>query len=343
MNLLSPESEHEEVVFCHDRASGLRSIIAIHNTKLGPGMGGTRFFPFASEEEALADVLRLSRAMTYKSAAAGIDFGGGKAVIIGDPRVDKTDAKLRAYAGFVDSLGGRYLTTEDVGTTEDDVVLFSSVTKYVVGLPDGSGDPSEPTSWGLFSAMRALARRLWDADSLAGRHVAIQGIGKVGSGAARHLAQDGAKLTIADVAEDAARTVAAELGADVVPPDHIHAVECDVFSPCALGGSLNARTIPELSCTAIAGCANNQLTGPEAADLIQARGIVYAPDYIVNAGGVINIAHEAGGYDKEVALAHVWRIGETVERVLDLARDAKVTTARAADMMAEERFEGRSK
>jgi leucine dehydrogenase len=264
-------------------------------------------------------------------------------VIIGDPRVDKTDAKLRAYAGFVDSLGGRYLTTEDVGTTEDDVVLFSSVTKYVVGLPDGSGDPSEPTSWGLFSAMRALARRLWDADSLAGRHVAIQGIGKVGSGAARHLAQDGAKLTIADVAEDAARTVAAELGADVVPPDRVHAVECDVFSPCALGGSLNARTIPELSCTAIAGCANNQLTGPEAADLIQARGIVYAPDYIVNAGGVINIAHEAGGYDKEVALAHVWRIGETVERVLDLARDAKVTTARAADMMAEERFEGRSK
>jgi len=340
MNLLSPDSEHEQVVFCHDRATGLRSIIAIHSTTLGPSMGGTRFYPFASESDALADVLRLSRAMTYKSAAAGIDFGGGKAVIIGDPRRDKTEPLLRAYAGFVDSLGGRYLTTEDVGTTEDDVVVFSSVTKYVVGLPDGSGDPSEATAWGLFAAMRALARRLWGADTLAGRHVAIQGAGKVGSGTARYLARDGARLTVADIAEDTVQALAAELGASVVPADVIHAVECDIFSPCALGGSLSASTVPELACSAVAGCANNQLATPDAADLLAARGIVYAPDYIVNAGGVINIAHEAGGYEKQAAFEHVWRIGETVQRVLDLAESRKVTTARAADMIAEERFKG---
>jgi leucine dehydrogenase len=338
MDLLSPDAEHEQVVFCHDRATGLRAIVAIHNTVLGPAMGGTRFFPFPTEDAALADVLRLSRAMTYKSAAAGIDFGGGKAVIIGDPQREKTDELLRAYAGFVDSLGGRYLTTEDVGTTEEDVTVFSSVTKYVVGLPDGSGDPSQATSWGVFAAMRALARRLWGGETLAGRHVAIQGVGKVGTGVARHLASDGCRLTIADVADDAVASLSAELGAQVVPPERIHSVDCDVFSPCALGGALNQLTIPELRCAAVAGCANNQLDAPEDADRIAAHGVVYAPDYIVNAGGVINIAHEAGGYDRDAAFEHVWRIGETLERVLDLAASEKVTTARAADMIAERRF-----
>jgi len=340
MDLTAGTTDHEQVVFCQDRPSGLRAIIAIHSTILGPGMGGARFYPFATEDDALADVLRLSRAMTYKSSAAGIDYGGGKAVIIGDPRRDRSEALLVAYAGFVDSLGGRYITTEDVGTTEADLVVISSATKYVVGLPDGSGDPSEATAWGVFSGLRTVASRLWDVDTLAGRHVAVQGVGKVGSGIARHLAANDCRLTLADVNDAAVEALARELGASVAPPDRIHAVECDIFSPCALGGALSASSIPELQCAAVAGCANNQLASPDAADLLAARGILYAPDYIVNAGGVINIAHEAGGYDRDAAFAHAWRIGETLERVLDLAGAEKVTTARAADMIAEERLQG---
>ena len=340
MKLLDTGTDHERVVASRDEGSGLRAIVAVHNTRLGPAMGGTRFYPFATEDEALTDVLRLSRAMTYKSAAAGIDFGGGKAVIIGDPRRDRTEALLRAYGRFVDSLGGRYITTEDVGTTEADMLVIAQETEHVVGLPSGSGDPSGATAWGVFAAMRTLARRLWDAETLSGRHVAIQGVGKVGSAIARHLTGDGARVTIADVSAEAVRRLAAETGASIVDADRIHAVECDIFAPCALGGALDARSVPELACTAVAGCANNQLATPDAAGEIERRGIVYAPDYIVNAGGVINIAHEAGGYDRDAAFAHAWRIGETLERVLDLAGAEKVTTARAADMIAEQRFKG---
>jgi glutamate dehydrogenase/leucine dehydrogenase len=340
MELTAGANDHEQVVFCQDRAAGLRAIIAVHNTALGPGMGGTRFYPFETEQAALQDVLRLSRAMTYKSAAAGLPFGGGKAVIIGDPRRDRTEELFRAYAGFVDSLGGRYITTEDVGTTEADMLVVATRTKFVTGLPDGSGDTTEATAGGESSAMRTIARRLWSADSLAGRHVAIQGVGKVGSGIARHLAQDGCRLTIADVAADTVERLAAELNAAVVPADRAHAVECDIFSPCALGGALSPETIPALRCEAVLGCANNQLASPQCADMLASRGITYAPDYIVNAGGVINIAHEVGGYDRDAAFAHAWRIGETLEHVLDLAGAEGITTARAADILAENRFKG---
>lgn len=330
---------HEDVVACHDAETGLRSIIAIHNTKLGPGLGGTRFYPFESEEAALADVLRLSQAMTYKSAAAGLDFGGGKAVIIGNPRTDKHEGLLRAYARFVDSREGRYITTEDVGTSVADIDVIAQETKHVTGTSSGSGDPSDATAWGVFSAMRTVAKRLWGAETLAGRHVAIQGVGKVGSGIAEHLASDGARLTVADIFEEAALRIATKYDAEVVPTQEIHTVDCDILSPCALSGEINAETVPDMRCAAIIGCANNQLATPDMADAVAQRGIVYAPDFIVNAGGVINIAYEVGRrYDKDAAFAHAWRIGETIARVLDVADEQGITTEAAAEHIAEERL-----
>jgi leucine dehydrogenase len=332
-------AEHEQVAHCRDADTGLTSIIAIHSTKLGPSLGGTRFYPFSSEEAALADVLRLSRAMTYKSAAAGLDFGGGKAVIIGDPKRDKTEELLRAYARFVDSLDGRYITTEDVGTTQSDMDLISQETSHVTGTSNGSGDPSGATAWGVFSSMRTLAKRLWNANSLDGRHVAIQGVGKVGSFLANHLAGDGCRLTIADISSDAIQRLVDAHGAAIASPEEIHAVECDIFAPCALSGELNARTVPELRCQAVDGCANNQLDAPEVADLLAQRGIIYAPDFIVNAGGVINIAYEVGRtYDHDEAFAHAWRIGDTLAQVLDVAEAQGITTEAAAEHVAEARL-----
>jgi leucine dehydrogenase len=313
----------------------------MHSTVLGPSLGGTRFYPFPSESAALDDVLRLSRAMTYKSSAAGLDFGGGKAVIIGDSKKDKTEALLRSYARYVDSLSGRYITTEDVGTSVPDMDNISTETKFVTGTPiekGGSGDPSEATGWGVFSAMREVARRLWDVDTLRGKRVAIQGVGKVGTYIAQHLAKDGARLTIGDVSNEAAERAQRELGAEVTPADQVHTVECDIFSPCALGGAINENSISQLRCRAIVGCANNQLASHECADAVEARDILYAPDYICNAGGVINIAHEVGGYDKEKAFAHAWKIGSTLGRVLDIAREQGITSAAAADHLAEERL-----
>jgi leucine dehydrogenase len=335
--------EHEKVVRCEDDETSLRAIVAIHSTTLGPGLGGTRFYPFSSENDALDDVLLLARAMTYKNAAAGLDFGGGKAVVIGDPRRDKTEPVLRTYGRFVDSLGGRYITTEDVGTTEADMILIREETGFVTGLPTslgGSGDPSQATAWGVFSAMRALAKRLWGQDSLEGRHIAVQGVGKVGSFLVGHLVRDGCLVTVADVLPEAVERVRVDHSVSSVDPAEIHAVQCDVFAPCSLGGTLNAQTIPDLRCEAVAGCANNQLASPEAAEQLADRGIVYAPDFIVNAGGVINISYEVGHpYNKEAAFAQVARIGDTLHRVLDVAGAESITTARAAERIAEERLQ----
>lgn len=339
---LSGTFEHEHVVRCADDESGLRSIIALHSTRLGPGLGGTRFFPFPTEDDALADVLKLSRAMSYKSAAAGLDFGGGKAVVIGDPRRDKNEALLRAYARFVDSLGGRYITTEDVGTTEADMILIRVQTQFVTGLPTshgGSGDPSSATAWGVFNAMRALAPRLWDQDSLEGRHIAVQGVGKVGSFLVEHLVRDGCLVTVADILPEAVERVRTDHGVSAVGPHEIHQVQCDIFSPCSLGGTLNGQTIPELRCEAIVGCANNQLDATDGAEALAQLGIVYAPDFIVNAGGVINISYEVGRpYDKDVAFEHVARIGDTLVSVIDLAEAENLTTAQAAERIAVERI-----
>lgn len=340
MELLG-ELDHEEVVFAHDPESGLRAIIAIHSTRLGPSLGGTRFYPFPSEGDALADVLRLSRAMSYKSAAAGLDLGGGKAVVIGDPKTDKTPELFRAYGRAVDSLGGRYITTEDVGTTVADMEIIRTVTSHVTGTAlghGGSGDPSQATGLGVYAAMRTVAQRLWGDSSLEGKHVALQGVGKVASFLGEHLHEAGARMTVTDVSTDALDRFVAATGAAVVGVDEIASVECDIFSPCALGASLSETTIPLLRCVAVVGCANNQLATPEDGERLAARGILYAPDYIVNAGGVINIAHELKGYNQAEAFAHTERIAETIGRVFEIADAEGITTAVAADRLAQARL-----
>jgi leucine dehydrogenase len=337
----------EQVAFAADHETGLRAIVAIHSTVLGPGLGGTRFSPFASEHDALVDVLRLAKGMAYKHAVCGNDLGGGKAVIIGDPRAMRTDALIVAYAHLVDRLGGRYLTAEDVGTTQADMDLIRTVTSYVTGTSEelgGSGDPSPATAWGVLHAMRAVAEQRWGDATLEGRHVAIAGIGKVGSALARHLAAAGCQLTLADVRRDAARALADELGAHTVDPDAIHGVECDILSPCALGATINERSIPELRCAAVCGCANNQLATDADGERLAAAGVLYAPDYVVNAGGVINIADELrpDGYNRERAWAQVATIHDTVLRVFAGADEEGITPAAAADHLAERRLSSKS-
>jgi glutamate dehydrogenase/leucine dehydrogenase len=333
---------HEQVAFCHDSASGLRAIIAIWSTALGPSLGGCRFQPYPTEADALRDVLRLSRAMGYKNAAAGLDLGGGKAVIIGDPRTDKTESRLRAFGRFIDSLGGRYLTAEDVGTTQADMDMIRRETPYVTGVSarrGGSGDPSPVTAVGVFEAMRAAAATTWGSRTLTGRHVAVQGVGKVGGALARILHDEGARLTVADVAGDAAAAVAASLEAAVVPPEKIHAVACDIYAPCALGGVINTRTIHDLQCQIVCGAANNQLEDDGMAAELETRGIVYVPDFVANAGGVINIAVELEGYDPVLAEQRVRGIYDTTTAILDRARTDHITPLAAAARQAESRIE----
>ena len=336
--------DHEQVVFCHDRNSGLRAIVAIHSTRLGPALGGTRFYPYASEAEGLEDVLRLARGMTYKAAAAGLDLGGGKAVIFGDPRRDKSEALLRAYARHVDALGGRYLTAEDVGTNQADMDIIRRETRFVTGISrelGGSGDPSAATAAGVLWAMKAVALHLWGDMSLVGRHVAVAGVGKVGRSLVSRLAEERARVTVADVTPAAVEWAVDGVGAGAVAVERIHSVDCDIYAPCALGGVLNTRTIPELRCAAVVGCANNQLAeGAASARLLADAGVLYAPDFVVNAGGLINIAEELapGGYHPEPALAAVRRIFDTVTSVLQAAEVDGVGTAEAADRLAETRI-----
>jgi leucine dehydrogenase len=331
----------EQVVFCHDPPTGLRAIIAIHSTSLGPALGGTRFYPYRSEDDALTDVLRLARGMTYKSAAAGLDLGGGKAVIMGDPAHARSEALVRAYGRFVDTLGGRYITAEDVGTTQADMDLIRRETRHVTGVSrslGGSGDPSAATAYGVLHAMKAVSGHLWSATELAGRHVSVAGVGKVGSSLVRHLVEERARVTVADVNPDAVTRVVRDFGVESVAVEKIHAIECDIHSPCALGASLNEETIPELRCAAVVGSANNQLAEPSCAELMQRAGVLYAPDFVVNAGGVINIAEELVGYHRERAYAAIRRIFDTTARVLEVAARERVTTAVAADRMAEQRI-----
>ena len=336
--------DYEQVVFCHDRGSGLRAIVAVHSTRLGPALGGTRFYPYPSEAEGLEDVLRLAKGMTYKAAAAGLDLGGGKAVIFGDPARDKTEALLRAYARYVDALGGRYLTAEDVGTTQDDMDLVRRETRFVTGVSrelGGSGDPSAATGYGVLWAMKAVALKLWGDTSLLGRHVAVAGVGKVGRALLGHLAEEGARVTVADVTPAAVEWAMTEFGAEAVAVEKIHAVDCDIYAPCAMGGVLNATTIPELRCAAVVGSANNQLAdGAASAALLAEAGVLYAPDFVANAGGLINIAEELapGGYNPDQAQAAVRRVFDNLTSVLQVAEADGVSTAAAADRRAEDRI-----
>lgn len=335
---------HEQVVHGFDPATGLRAIVAIHSTALGPALGGTRIRPYETEEEALADALRLSEAMSLKAAAAGLDFGGGKAVVIGDPATVKTPELLVAFGHLVDGLCGRYITAEDVGTTVEDMRLIRKATPWVTGLPrdeGGSGDPSPLTARGVLAAMRAVAEHLWSTPSLRGRKVALQGIGKVGGALLDLLLGAGVEVVISDLDTGAARRAgAAAPGVRVVDPDEILAGPCDILAPCALGGILDDRTIPRLRCSAIVGSANNQLAREDHADALAARGILYAPDFVVNAGGIINIAVELepGGYVPEEAVRRVDRIFENMRNVLERAAASGVTPAAAATALARERI-----
>jgi len=331
----------EQVAYCHDRSTGLRAIVAIHSTELGPALGGTRFYPYASEDEALVDVCRLAKGMTYKHAACGNDFGGGKAVIIGDPRSMRNEALLRAYGRFVEGLNGRYMTAEDVGTTQSDMDMIRRETAHVTGVSEalgGSGDPSPATALGVLWAMRAVSERQWGTPSLAGRHVVISGVGKVGGALAAHLDAEGAKLTLSDVDEARVTALAERHGTMTVTPESSHAVPCDIFAPCALGAVLNATTIPEMRCDAVVGAANNQLASLADAERLRHRSIIYVPDFVANAGGVINIAEEAYGYDRDRAFTRTETIRETVHDVFSRADADGITTTRAAELLAEERI-----
>lgn len=339
------EHDYEDVHYSYDKASGLKTIICVHNTTLGPALGGTRMWAYKSEADALTDVLRLARAMTYKSAGAGLDFGGGKAVIIGDPYKDKSEALFRAYGRAVNALGGKYITCEDVGTMPADLEIVMKETKYLTGKPlslGGSGDSAPATGLGVFRGMQACASKVWGSDSLKGKKVAIQGFGKVGYYLAENLAKEGATLIVSDVNQSAAARAKSEFGATILSPEEIYHADCDVFAPCALGGVLNDMTIPRLRCKVVCGAANNQLLEDRHAQAVEMRGIVYGPDFIVNAGGVINLAQEVapGGYSEQAATAKVNKIYDNMRHVLEIASAQRITTAQAANRLAEQRIEG---
>ena len=332
---------YEQLAIFSDAAVGLKAIIAIHDTTLGPACGGTRIWNYQTDEEAIWDALRLARAMTYKAAAADLPLGGGKAVIIADSHTQKTEALMRAFGRFVDTLGGRYLATTDVGSTGRDMEYIHQETKHVVGLPTsagGSGDTSIMTGLGVYMGMKACAREVWGSDSLSGKRVAVQGFGKVAVQCAHHLLKEDAQLVVSDV-YDGALDRARDMGLKVVEPENIYDVACDIFAPCALGGSINRDTIPRLQARVVAGGANNQLQTEEDGEELQRRGILYAPDYLINSGGIINISAEIGSpYNRDRAREKTERIYELMGRVIQVSKQEEISTAGAADRIAEERL-----
>ena len=343
MGVFTAGTGHEQVVFCQDQASGLRAIIAIYSTALGPALGGTRFYPYESEAAALADVLDLSRAMAYKNAMAGLDLGGGKAVIWGDPAKIKTEALLRAYGRFVESLGGRYYTACDVGTYTADMDIVAKETRFVTGRSvenGGCGDSSVLTALGVFQGMRAAAEHIWGSPTLAGRRVGIAGVGKVGRWLTGHLVADGADVVITDVNPDAIRIVRDKHPGVEVVADTATLIgsDIDVYAPCALGGALNDETVPVLRAKVVAGGANNQLAHPGIEKMLVERGILYAPDYVVNSGGVIQVADEINGFNFDRAKARAEKIFDTTRQILQLAAAEDVPPAVAADRLAERRM-----
>jgi leucine dehydrogenase len=335
--------DHEQVVFCHDAHTGLKAIIGIHNTTLGPALGGCRMWSYSHEEDALRDVLRLSRGMTYKSAAAGLNLGGGKAVIIGDAKKHKSEDLFRSYGRFVQGLAGRYITAEDVGTTVRDMEWVRMETDYVTGISralGGSGDPSPVTALGCYEGIKASLKWGTGNESLEGRKVAVQGVGAVGYHLVSHLTRDGAQVFVCDIDNDNLKRVTTDFrGVEVVGIDAIYGVECDVFAPCALGAVINDETIPQLKCGIVAGSANNILAEEDkhSAEL-EKREILYAPDYVVNAGGLINVANELEGYNRERAVQQAAGIYDNVWNVFEIARDEGVPPNRAANILAERRI-----
>ena len=332
------EMGHEEIVLCSDPGCGYRGIIAVHSTRLGPALGGTRFWTYADDEEAIVDALRLSRGMTYKNAVAGLSLGGGKSIIIGDNKTTDRENIFRAHGRFVESLGGRYITAEDVGTSTKDMDFVHMETGHVAGLAGKSGDPSPVTAHGVFRAVQASANRRWGSDSLEGKTVSIQGCGNVGRYLAEELHGAGARLVVSDIDPAKVARVAQATGANVVEAGAIYSVQADIFSPCALGGIINDETIPLLKVEVVAGGANNQLLEDRHGDALEARGILYAPDYVANAGGVINVYGEVEGWDAQRALDKADDIYDTVLRVFEIAEEYKIPTYEAADRVAEQRL-----
>jgi leucine dehydrogenase len=328
---------HEQLVLCSDPSASYRGIIAVHSTTLGPALGGTRFWSYANDEEAIIDALRLARGMTYKNAVAGLNLGGGKSVIIGDNRTTNREMIFRAHGRFVESLGGRYVTAEDVGTSTSDMDLVHMETDYVAGLAGKSGDPSPVTAHGVFRAIQASAHHRWGSDSLEGKTVAIQGCGHVGAFLAGELSEAGAKLIVTDIDAERVRHVVDEFGAKAVEPGEIYGVRADIFAPCALGAIINDNTIPQLKVEIVAGAANNQLLEPRHGDALEERNIVYAPDYVANAGGVINVYSEIAGWDAQRALRKADEIYNTILGVFEIAKNDGIPTYEAADRLAERR------
>ena len=340
-------ADHEQVVFCSDDASGLKAIIAVHNSHLGPALGGCRMWHYATEDDAIRDVLRLSRGMTYKSALAGLRLGGGKSVIIGNPRTVRTPALLDAFARALNDLGGRYIAAEDSGTSVADMKYLAGRTPHVAGIIDKpsddgdgmrSGDPSPATAYGVFFGIKAAVRRKLGRDSLDGLRVAIQGVGNVGFDLARQLGEAGAELWVADIHEENLVRARQELGASALSPEAIYAAEVDVFAPCAMGAVLNDETIPQLRASIVAGAANNQLAEVRHGSELMRRGILYAPDYVINAGGIIDIYHERIGFDRAALLPHLEGIHDTLLEIFERADKEARPTGEVADAIAEERF-----
>ncbi|MBX3726631.1 MAG: Glu/Leu/Phe/Val dehydrogenase [Xanthomonadales bacterium] len=335
-------SGHEEVVFCHNKDAGLKAIIAIHNTVLGPALGGLRMWPYKTEQDALDDVLRLSKGMTYKAAVAGLNLGGGKSVIIGDPNTDKSEALFRALGRFVNSLGGRYITAEDVGIDVNDMEYVLKETEYVTGVHQvhgGSGDPSPFTAYGTLQGLMASLNHVYGNEEVGKYSYAVQGVGHVGMEFVKLLREQGAKVFVTDINQAAVQRAVDELGCEAVAADDIYDVHCDVYSPTALGGTINLDTIPRLKCKIVCGAANNQLATDECGAELERRGILYAPDYAVNAGGLMNVSIEFDGYNRERAMRMMRTIYYNLGRIFEIAKADGIPTFRAADRMAEQRID----
>ncbi|HUX47509.1 MAG TPA: Glu/Leu/Phe/Val dehydrogenase [Desulfosporosinus sp.] len=334
--------DYEQLVICQDKTSGLKAIICIHDTTLGPALGGTRMWNYDSEEDAILDALRLAKGMTYKNAAAGLNLGGGKTVIMGDSRTQKSEELFRAFGRYVQSLNGRYITAEDVGTTVRDMDWVKLETEFVTGVSSSSGasgDPSPMTARGVWRGMKAAAKEAYGSDSLKGKTVAIQGLGHVGYYLAKHLHEEGAKLIVTDIHDDVIKRVVDEMGATAVGSEKIFGVEADIFAPCAMGAVINDETIPQFKFKVIAGAANNVLKEERHGDKLHELGIIYAPDYVINAGGVINVADELEGYNYDRALVKVEMVYDNVAKVIEIAKRDNIPTYKAADRMAEERID----
>jgi leucine dehydrogenase len=334
---------HEQILFCSDNATGLKAIIAVHNTVLGPALGGTRMWNYSNELEALNDVMRLSRGMTYKSSVAGLNLGGGKAVIIGDPRKIKNEALLRRFGKFVNGLGGKYITAEDVAMTSRDMEIISMETDYVSGLPEnmgGSGDPSPVTAFGVYVSMKASAREVWGNDSLENKKVLVQGVGHVGEVLVEHLVKENAKVYVNDINAESVKKLASRYKVEVADSATMFDLDIDIYAPCALGATINDNTLERLKCKIICGAANNQLADETYhGEVVGKQGILYAPDFVVNAGGIINVYYELEGYNRERAMTHAENIYETTYNLFQLAKKEGIPTYMAANRLGEKRIE----